>query len=148
MRLSFCLAYKIVSESIDCVCLAIVKAMNKLYMASFPRWYCIFLFNIDFMNVLNGKRYMGTVETSSEATRSWSSSPLIISRDSSSHQTWTLFQMGGVQPALCECHYIYVLYNIFITYAVCVYIFITCLIVVAVGLFKMRQTFDLGMAPK
>ena len=34
----------------------------------------------------------GLVQTSSEATRSWSSSPLIVSRDSFSHQTWARFQ--------------------------------------------------------
>ena len=38
---------------------------------------------------------MGLVQTSSEATRSWSSSPLIVSRDSFSHQTWARFHTGG-----------------------------------------------------
>ena len=33
--------------------------------------------------------------SSSEATGSWSSSPLIVSRDSFSHQTWARFQPGG-----------------------------------------------------
>ena len=37
----------------------------------------------------------GLVQTSSEATRSWSSSPLIVSQDSFSHQTWARFQPGG-----------------------------------------------------
>ena len=37
----------------------------------------------------------GLVQTSSEATRSWSSSPLIVSRDSFSHQTLARFQAGG-----------------------------------------------------
>ena len=36
-----------------------------------------------------------------------------------SHQTWA----RGVQPALFGCHYIYLWYIIFITYAVCVSIF-------------------------
>ena len=49
----------------------------------------------------------GLVQTSSEAKRSWSSSPLIVSRDSFSHQTWALFGY----------HYIYFCYIIFITYA-------------------------------
>ena len=53
----------------------------------------------------------GLVQTSSEATRSWSSSPLIVSRDSFSHQTWARFQLGGALPALFGCHYIYLCYN-------------------------------------
>ena len=39
--------------------------------------------------------YDWPVKPSSEATRSWSSSPLIVSRDSFSHQTWARFQTGG-----------------------------------------------------
>ena len=38
-----------------------------------------------------------------EATGSWSLSPLIVSRDSFSHQTWARFQPGGAQPALFGC---------------------------------------------
>ena len=37
-----------------------------------------------------------TVKTFSEASGSWSSSPLIVSRDSFSHLTWARFQKGGV----------------------------------------------------
>ena len=56
----------------------------------------------------------GIVQTSSEATRSWSSSPLIVSRDSFSHQTWARFQPGGAKPALFGCHYIFfLLYHIY-----------------------------------
>ena len=51
------------------------------------------------------------VQTSSEATGSWYSSPLIVSRNSFSHQTWAHFQTGGAQPALFGCHYIYVWYH-------------------------------------
>ena len=47
------------------------------------------------------------VQTSSKATRSWSSSPLIVSRDSFSHQTCARFQTGGAKPVLFGCHYIY-----------------------------------------
>ena len=42
---------------------------------------------------LNNK--VDTVKTSSEASGSWSSSPLIFSRDSFSHHTWARFQTGG-----------------------------------------------------
>ena len=38
------------------------------------------------------------VQSSSEATGSWSLSPLIVSRDSFGHQTWARFQLGGAQP--------------------------------------------------
>ena len=55
----------------------------------------------------------GFVQTSSEATKSWSSSPLIVSRDSFSHQTWVRFQPGGALPALFGCHYIFLLYYIY-----------------------------------
>ena len=75
-------------------------------------------------------------QTSSEATRSWSSSPLIVSRDSFSHQTWARFQPGGALPALSGCHYIYFCYIIFIIYALRVSIFITSSLGVAVGLYK------------
>ena len=34
---------------------------------------------------------------------SWSLSPLIVSRDSFSHQNWARFQTGGAQPALFGC---------------------------------------------
>ena len=77
---------------------------------------------------------MGLVQTSSEATSSWSSSPLIVSRDSFSYQTWARFQAGGAWPALFECHYIYFCYIIFIIYALRVSIFITSPLWVAVGL--------------
>ena len=43
------------------------------------------------------------VQTSSEATGSWSLPPLIVSRDSFGHQTWARFQPGGAQPALFGC---------------------------------------------
>ena len=46
---------------------------------------------------------VGIVQTSSEATGSWSLSPLIVSRDSFSHQTWARFQPGGAQPTLFGC---------------------------------------------
>ena len=49
--------------------------------------------------------------------------PLIVIQDSYSHQTWTPFQKGGAQPALLGCHSIYFLYIIFITYDVCLSIF-------------------------
>ena len=62
---------------------------------------------------------------SSEATWSWSLSPLIVGRDSFSHQTWPRLKTGGAQPVLFECRYIYFLYIIFITFAVCVSIFMT-----------------------
>ena len=59
------------------------------------------------------------VHTSSEAARSWSSSPLIVIRDFFNHPTWAPFQMGRAQLILCGCHCIYFWYIIFITYAVC-----------------------------
>ena len=55
-------------------------------------------------------------------------------RDSFSHQTWARFQPGGAQPALFGCRYIYFWYIIFINYAVCVLIFMTSQLGVAVGL--------------
>ena len=60
--------------------------------------------------------------------------PLIVSRDSFSHQTWARFQPGRALPALFGCHYIYFCYIIFIIYALCVSIFITSPLGVAVGL--------------
>ena len=60
------------------------------------------------------------VHTSSDATRSWSSSPLNVSRGFFNLPTWGPFQMGRAQPILCGCHCIYFWYIIFITYAVCV----------------------------
>ena len=59
----------------------------------------------------------GLVQTSSEVTRSWSSSPLIVSRDSFSHQTLARFQTGRAWPARFGCHYIYFCYIIFIFFA-------------------------------
>ena len=53
------------------------------------------------------------------------SSPLIVSRDSFSHQTWARFQPGGAEPALFGCHYIFFCYIIFIIYALRVSIFMT-----------------------
>ena len=58
---------------------------------------------------------MGLVQTSSEATGSWSLSPLIVSRDSFSHQTRARFQPGGAQPALFRCRLIYFWYIILLT---------------------------------
>ena len=80
----------------------------------------------------------GLVQTSSEATRSWSSSPLIVSRDSFSHQTWARFQPGGAKPALFGCHYIYFCYIIFIIYALRLSIFMTSSLGVAVGLLSIN----------
>ena len=51
---------------------------------------------INYSSIQGGGDYMtGLVQTSSETTRSWSSSPLIVSRDFFSHQTWARFQPGG-----------------------------------------------------
>ena len=50
-----------------------------------------------------GKDYMRRlVQTSLEVTGSWSSSPMIVSRDSFSPWSWARFQMGGTQPTLAE----------------------------------------------
>ena len=80
----------------------------------------------------------GLVQTSSDATRSWSLSPLIVSRDSISHQTWARFQTGGASPALFGCHYIYFCSIIFIIYALRVSIFMTSpvLVVLVCCLYK------------
>ena len=48
------------------------------------------------------------VQTSSEATRSWSSSPLIVSRDSCSHQTW-----ARIACPIRMSLYIFLLYYIY-----------------------------------
>ena len=61
----------------------------------------------------------GLVQTSSEATRSRASSPLIVSRDSYSPWTLARFQMGGAQPTFADVT-IYFWYLIFITLDVCV----------------------------
>ena len=69
----------------------------------------------------------------------WALYPLIVSRESFSHQTLTRFEMGRAQPAICWCSIKYFLYIIFIPYAVCVSIFITSLLGVAVGLFSFSK---------
>ena len=49
---------------------------------------------------------VGTIRSfvqTSEATGSWSLSPLIVRRDSFGHHTWARFQPGGAQPALFGC---------------------------------------------
>ena len=56
----------------------------------------------------------------SDATRSWSSSPLIVNRDSFGHQTWASFNIGGSQHALFGSLYIFLIYNIY--YLCCLYI--------------------------
>ena len=50
----------------------------------------------------------GLVQTSSEATGSWSLFPLIVSRDFFGHHTWARFQPSGAQPALFGCRLIYI----------------------------------------
>ena len=64
------------------------------------------------------KYYMaGLVQSSSEATESWLSSSLIISRNSFSSWTSARLQMGETQPNLTVTYYfitIYVMYYIFI----------------------------------
>ena len=55
-----------------------------------------FLKHCTMTNKAVGTMYMtGLVQTSSEATRFWSSSLLIVSRDSFSNQIWARFQTGG-----------------------------------------------------
>ena len=56
--------------------------------------------------------------------------------DSFSHQTWTCLQMGGAQPVLfaIRMSFIYFWYLIFITFTVCVSIFMTSHFGEAVGL--------------
>ena len=64
----------------------------------------------------------GLVQTSFEAPRSWSSSPLIVIRDSFSNQTWSCFQMGGIQITLFWCYCIYYWYvNTYYLCCLCIY---------------------------
>ena len=81
------------------------------------------------------------VQASSETTVSWSSSPLIVSRDFFSHQTWARFQTGGARPVYSDVTIYKFWYIIFMTYAVCVSIFITSPLGVAVGFFVSIRKF-------
>ena len=64
---------------------------------------------------------MGLVQTSSEATGSWSLSPPIVIRDSFRLLTRARFQMGEAQPTLTDVkRYRYFWYIIHITIYVCV----------------------------
>ena len=68
-----------------------------------------------------------------DGTRPWSSSPLIVSRDSFSPLTWARFQTGGAQPTLADV-FIYFWYTVSITLHVCVIIFRASPLYLAVGL--------------
>ena len=72
-----------------------------------------FIKHCTLINKAVGTIWRALFQTSSEATGSWSLSPLIVSRDSFSHQTWARFQPGGAQPALFGCREIYFWYIIF-----------------------------------
>ena len=56
-----------------------------------------------------GDYMTGLVQTSSEVTESWSSSPLIVSWDSFSHQTYTRLKIDGCHYLYFSYHYIYYL---------------------------------------
>ena len=77
--------------------------LTLIYHLIYMQTLQIFFFCLLHSSILLFTYMTGLVQTSSEATGSWSLSPLIVSRDSFSHQTWARFQPGGAQPALFGC---------------------------------------------
>ena len=73
----------------------IIERTIGLVLGPCTALYRPFLKYCTLTNKAVGEYITGLVQTSSEATRSWSSSPLIVSRNSFNHQTWARFLPGG-----------------------------------------------------
>ena len=74
----------------------IIEKTIGLVLGPSTALYGPFLKHCTLTNKAVGTIWRALSNTSSEATRSWTSSLLIVSRDSFSHQTWACFQPGGV----------------------------------------------------